>query len=240
MRILLVEDDQGTAKMMEDALNRAGHQATSYGHGALALGAIVRGNFELLISDLMLPNTNGVDLIKMVRGQFPYLPVIVVSALDPVEWEVLCRKAGATCFLHKPVRVERLLKEVQLVQDSQVKLDFGLIDGDLDHAKRLERELQSMGCTVRAWHHFADASESDDRTAGLHVLLIDSALPDALDAIAWAKARNLAVVAFQGDGAPLDQDKLMRTGASFCMAKPVDAVALVTQTRFFVSPGGGF
>src|SRR3989442_4698183 len=102
MRILIVEDDHGAAVMMEDALNRAGHQATSYGHGGLPLGAIVRGKFELLISDLMLPNYNGVDLIKMIPKQFPYLPVLVVSGLAPVECGVLCRKAGPNCFFEEP------------------------------------------------------------------------------------------------------------------------------------------
>jgi DNA-binding response OmpR family regulator len=239
MRILIVEDDPAAAQMMEDALTRAGHQPVSYGHGGLALGAIVRGNFELLISDLMLPNTNGVEVIKMIRGQFPYLPVIVVSALDPIEWEVLCRKAGATCFLQKPLRMERLMREVKLVEQSQVKLDVGIIDGDKVHSGSLARQLGSMGCTVREWTAFSNMLASEEVASKLSVLLVDSTLDAAPSAIKWANGKSMAVVAFQADSPEFDQDKLMRLGASFCLAKPVDAVSLVTQARFFVAPSGG-
>ncbi len=233
VRILVVEDDPATAAVIVDALNAKGHQATAYHHGGMALGAIVRGKFELLVCDIILPNIDGVATIRMIRGQFPYLPVIVVSGAERAEWEPRCREVGATAFLEKPLRIHDLLSEVKLVETSQVNLHVGILDSDTAHRQRLAETLSARGCTVKV---LPDTGSLLAGGGGLTVLLVDAALGQADSAIAWARQNGVAAIAFGAEPPPLDQDKLLRLGASFCMSKPVDAEALVTQARFFVSP----
>lgn len=233
---MIIDDDPGAAQLMAVALRKYGHAPTVFGHAGLALGTIVRGKYELLIADLMLPNISGLDAIRMVRSQFPYMPVIVVSGMDANEWRPRSLEAGATCYLEKPVSLERFLAEVDLVEKSQVGLTIGIIDADRWHREQTDRALSSLGCEVHAWESIAGMLETETETSALSVLLVDGASSEAADAFRWANQRGVAAVAFEEQMHDLDQDKLMRLGASFCLAKPVDAEALVTQARFFVAP----
>ncbi len=233
---MIVDDDPTVAGMIEDSLNSHGHEASSFGHGGLALGAIVRGKFELLICDLNLPNISGLQTIRLARGQFPYLPVIAISGKEPGDVDQECYEAGASCYLQKPIDLPRLNSEIQLVEDSQVQLAVGIVDKDDDHAHTLDRNLSTMGCTVIRWHTINDMME-DTLGQGISVLLVDSAQEEVEAAMKWGSERDMATVAFGKEGdADFNEDSLMRWGASFCLVKPIDEEALITQARFFVSP----
>jgi CheY-like chemotaxis protein len=148
-------------------------------------------------------------------------------------------RAGATCFLEKPIRLERLLEEVELVEKSQVDLTIGIIDPDRDHREQTDRALSSLGCEVHAWESIVGMLAAEGAASTLSVLLVDGALSEAEDAIRWANGHGTAAVAFEDEMLDPDQDRLMRSGASFCLSKPIDAEALVTQARFFVAPVPG-
>jgi two-component system, OmpR family, response regulator len=234
MRILILEDDPNLASALADAMRQAGHEPTSFGHAGLALGAIARGRFELLVCDVMLPNVGGVQAMRMARSQFPYLPIIAMSGNDDPNTQQECLDAGASRFFQKPLSFAELLDELRLVKDSQVDLEVGVVDSDRAHLERVTHELTSLGCQTHRFDTFAAVVESAPKLASLSVLLVDASLPDAVDAMAWGAERKLAAVAF-GDET-MKEDVLMRGGASFCMQKPIDSQSLVTQARFFVSP----
>lgn len=236
MRVLILEDDGGVRQFLEDALTKGGHEPTAFGHAGLALGAIARGQFELLLCDLMLPNINGLDAIKMARSQWPYLPIIVISALDENDWQPRAFEAGASCYMQKPIRVDRLLTELKLVERSQVQLAVGVIDNDIGHRERVVHDLSSMGCTVSTFRSLAAVTSRGSAEGGISVLLVDASHADVADALRWAASRDVAGVAFGPDSPDFDEDKLMRWGACFCLLKPIDTQALVTQARFFVAP----
>lgn len=236
MRVMIVDDDPEIVALFEEALTRGGHAPTSFSNGGLALGAIVRGKFELLLLDLDLPNLGGIDLIRIVRDQFPYLPIIVISGLEESEWQPKALNAGASLFFSKPVRLNELLDEVELVRKSRVNLNIGIIDGDGDHQRFTSSALQSLGCDVRAWPSFVDMLQDDEGQRDISVLLVESTANEFGDAMIWAKGREIAAVAFSDDTPDLDQEPLLRAGAAFCLTRPVDAEALIIQARFFVAP----
>jgi len=236
MRILILEDDPDVASFLEEALTKSGHEPTSFGHAGLALGAIARGKFELLICDIMLPNVNGLQAMRMARSQFPYLPIIAISAMEEDAYRDKSFEAGASCFMQKPIRVERLLNELRLVESSQAHLTVGILDSDTRHHERVAHDLASMGCDVHILDSFAAVRDDAARGDSLKVLLIEHGNTDLEEALAWTRGRDMAGVVFADDGAGLDEDKLMRAGASFCLPKPIDTEALVIQARFFVSP----
>ncbi len=237
MRILILEDDPAISGLLEDVLKKHGHEPSSFGHAGLALGAIARGRFELMLCDIMLPNLGGFEAMRMARSQFPFLPMIAISADGREEVEQRALEVGASFFMSKPLNVERLLEEVRLVEASQVDLTVAIVDADGAHAERTAQDLTSLGCEVHRFESFEPLRDAAP-PAGLSVLLVDAAQALAPEAMAWGAERKLAAIAFGagGQGAP-DEDTLLRRGASFCMPKPVDTQALVTQARFFVSPG---
>jgi DNA-binding response OmpR family regulator len=187
----------------------------------------------------MLPNVNGFDAMRMARSQFPYLPIIAISALEEGAWRDKAFEAGASCYLQKPLRLERLLEEIALIEASRVHLTVAIVDSDPTHAQHAAQELAALGCDVRGYrtlHEFHGDAEHRERSS---VVLLEAALDGLQAELEWAKPREVAAVPFGPLPAGIDDDQLMRWGASFCQLKPIDTQALVTQARCFVSPAAG-
>lgn len=112
--ILLVEDDPPSSHAMSLALKTAGHEVTNAGDGTEALEILTTGNFELVITDLVMPNLNGLNLINTIRLKWPHMPLILMSGyLSKDAGKVIL--AGNAVFLQKPVNPTALVMAVERV-----------------------------------------------------------------------------------------------------------------------------
>jgi DNA-binding response OmpR family regulator len=113
MRILVVEDEPAIADFMRRGLDAAGYTVTCAGSGdegqALALG----GHADLVLLDLMLPGTGGLDVLDAIRAARPELPVIIVTARGAVDDRVAGLDRGANDYLVKPFAVDELLARIR-------------------------------------------------------------------------------------------------------------------------------
>lgn len=107
LRILLVEDHQDTRTSMEHLLRRAGHQVTSVDCAMLALQAAAEGEFDLVISDLGLPDLSGIELMRQLRDRH-HLRGIAVSGYGMEDDVLRSREAGFAYHLTKPIHMETL------------------------------------------------------------------------------------------------------------------------------------
>jgi PAS domain S-box-containing protein len=114
-RILLVEDHGDTADMIVSLLELDGHVVHTAGDVATALEEAVPGRFDLLISDLGLPDGSGLDLIRALRSHGHDLPAIALSGYGQEHDVQQSRAAGFQVHLVKPIDPERLLETVQAV-----------------------------------------------------------------------------------------------------------------------------
>jgi two-component system CheB/CheR fusion protein len=112
LRILLVEDHGDTAQMMKRLLEAEGHRVETAGDVATALAAAAERPFDLLISDLGLPDGSGMDLMRELRVQGVGLPAVALSGYGMEEDMRRSREAGFVEHLTKPVNVQRLLETV--------------------------------------------------------------------------------------------------------------------------------
>lgn len=117
-RILLVEDHGDTAEAMTTLLELFGHQVQRAGDVAAALDIAARGQFDLLISDLGLPDGSGLDLIRSLRSSGVGLPAIALSGYGQEQDVEQSRRAGFQCHLVKPVDVSRLIEVIDQVGDA--------------------------------------------------------------------------------------------------------------------------
>jgi DNA-binding response OmpR family regulator len=234
MRILVVDDDRFLGEYLVRALNENGHEARHLDSAVKALAAANESDFDLLMCDLVMPGLNGIHAVRSIRQRQPNLPIIVLSSLPPSKWEAKVKEAGAACYLHKPITIDDLLREVRLVEASRVRLNVGIIDFDPQHRARITNDLEGLGCRVRAWSTLPDMLREPTVTAGLSLLLVDTESRDAITALGWAKEYRIPTVAF-GEAAMRDQEYMLRLGASLCVDKPVDAPGLLTQARFLHS-----
>ncbi|MEJ2108341.1 MAG: response regulator [Acidobacteriota bacterium] len=111
--ILLVEDEQNVAKGLELVLNDEGYdvETAATGRGALDM---FRGNgFDLIVSDLRLPDIDGLEVIREVRDYRPEVKAIIITGYPSVSSAVDAVRMGVMDYLRKPFTDEELLKAVR-------------------------------------------------------------------------------------------------------------------------------
>lgn len=123
-RILLVEDDPDLGAQLRRDLGKAGFEVRWIADGDEARRAGVEG-IDLVILDLMLPGTYGLDLLKLIRGQSE-VPVLVVTARDHTADKVRALGLGADDYVTKPFWPEELLARVKArLRRPELKKDGG-------------------------------------------------------------------------------------------------------------------
>jgi two-component system CheB/CheR fusion protein len=108
LRILLVEDHGDTARIMRRLLSAQGHQVQSAADVATALHLAAAHTFDLLLSDLGLPDGSGCDLMRTLRQRRLMLPGIALSGYGQEQDLEQSRKAGFAAHLVKPINIQRL------------------------------------------------------------------------------------------------------------------------------------
>jgi two-component system OmpR family response regulator len=113
MRILIVEDDALLADGLARSLGRAGHAVDCVGDAERAWLALQGEAFDLVILDLGLPGRDGLELLRRLRQNERYVPVIVATAREAVPDRVRGLDLGADDYLVKPFAVEELEARVR-------------------------------------------------------------------------------------------------------------------------------
>lgn len=113
MRILLAEDDADTVQFIEACLGELGHAVTSVGTGEIALNIARASQWDIIILDRMLPDLDGLTLLKTLRGGGVATPVLMLTALGRIEDRVDGLDAGADDYLVKPFAPAELVSRVQ-------------------------------------------------------------------------------------------------------------------------------
>ena len=113
MHLLLIEDDQEAAQFLLKGLRESGYSVDHAADGRDGLFKATEGEFDLIITDRMLPHMDGLTLVKFLREQGRRTPVLVLSALGTVDDRVLGLKAGGDDYLTKPFAFSELLARVE-------------------------------------------------------------------------------------------------------------------------------
>jgi DNA-binding response OmpR family regulator len=113
-RILLVEDDARLATMVADYLGEAGYRLTIAADGAAATRHVGAADFDAVILDLMLPDVDGLDLCRTIRGKSD-VPLLMLTARgDPLD-RVVGLELGADDYLPKPFEPRELLARLRAI-----------------------------------------------------------------------------------------------------------------------------
>jgi DNA-binding response OmpR family regulator len=132
-RILLVEDDARLAKMVADYLSEAGFRVTNAPTGADAERRLQRETFDAVVLDLMLPDTDGLDVCRRIRADSS-IPVLMLTARgDPLD-RVVGLELGADDYLPKPFEPRELLARLRAI----LRRGSGVPTGDVLRFGKLE------------------------------------------------------------------------------------------------------
>lgn len=112
MRVLVVEDDPETRTFLESGLTNAGHLVAAKSSGAAALSLAMEEKFDLLVVDRMLPDLDGLTLVKALRATGSETPVLMLTAMSAISDRVDGLEGGADDYVVKPFSLSELLARI--------------------------------------------------------------------------------------------------------------------------------
>lgn len=116
--ILIVGEDQSEREMLADVLKTAGYRVREASNGKEAMAQISTDSPELLLTDIVMPEKDGLELLQDVRRQYPNIVTIAMSGSTRAErYLAIARLLGAKSTLEKPLSIDQLLWTLREVQD---------------------------------------------------------------------------------------------------------------------------
>ncbi|HYA28850.1 MAG TPA: sigma-54 dependent transcriptional regulator, partial [Acidobacteriota bacterium] len=112
-RILIADDDEVSCQLFAETLEDDGYSVEKVISGDRALARLSAESYDLLIVDVRMPGTTGLEVTRVVHERFPALPVIVMTAFGSIETAVEAIHEGAFDFISKPMNLAELRKTVE-------------------------------------------------------------------------------------------------------------------------------
>jgi two-component system, NtrC family, nitrogen regulation response regulator GlnG len=104
--VWIVDDDRSIRWVLEKALQQEGMESVSFDNADAALARLQREQPDVLISDIRMPGTSGLELLSTLRERLPKLPVIIMTAHSDLDSAVASYQGGAFEYLPKPFDVD--------------------------------------------------------------------------------------------------------------------------------------
>ena len=111
-KILLAEDDNDMRRFLVKALQNAGFEVISYDNGLSAYQRLREEPFQLLLTDIVMPEMDGISALKEIKAFNPAAKVIMCSAMGQQSMVIDAIQAGAKDFIVKPFQADRVLEAV--------------------------------------------------------------------------------------------------------------------------------
>lgn len=150
MRILVIEDDKDVAAYIRGGLEENGHTVDTSANGKDGLFLATTEKYDVLVVDRMLPELDGLTIVKTLRGADNTVPVLILSALGEVDDRVKGLRAGGDDYLVKPFAFSELMARLEVLQrrtQGEALRETVLRAGDLE-MDLLSRKVTSAGQVV--------------------------------------------------------------------------------------------
>ena len=172
-QVLVIDDEADLRELLVITLGRMQLAATAVGTLKEAREALKQQSFDLCLTDMNLPDGNGLELVELIGRQHAELPVAVITAFGSMETATLALKKGAFDFIAKPVSLERLR---QLIQDglnisaqqteASPAANDGLI-GDSATMKQLRQQIQKLARSQAPIYISGESGSGKEKVARL-------------------------------------------------------------------------
>lgn len=118
-RILVVDDDPEILELLRDALRLAGYEPEATTDSVAAMARLAAGGYDLVLSDIMMPEVSGLRLLSAAKRASPGTEVILLTGHPTPERALEAARGGAFACLAKPFRIDELLARVQQALEKQ-------------------------------------------------------------------------------------------------------------------------
>jgi diguanylate cyclase (GGDEF)-like protein len=127
MKVLLVDDDPAILEILADMMAIFGHDYVTAMNGNEAVEKLKHDFFDLVLTDMMMPNMDGMELLKHINAKYPNIKVMVVTGYDRAFTYTDVIRAGASDFISKPfntdeleAKINRIVREIELLHQLEL------------------------------------------------------------------------------------------------------------------------
>lgn len=116
-RVLVVDDSATVRKVLQDALSGAGYEVTEAENGVQALECAEDANFDLLMTDLNMPQMDGFELVREFRKLegYRFTPTIMLTTEMDIQKKTECFEVGVSGWLNKPFETKQILQIIKII-----------------------------------------------------------------------------------------------------------------------------
>src|SRR5882672_3311162 len=154
-RILVVDDEEPIREIVSAMLQSSGYQCQQAASGKQALALLTSGDsFELVLSDLMMADMDGIGLLERTKEKYPDMPVVMVTAVHDISVALAAIRNGAYDYLLKPFEREQLLATVRrALENRRLKTENRTYQTNLESlvAARTEQLRSAMSGLERSY-----------------------------------------------------------------------------------------
>lgn len=156
MHILVIDDEQRVVSEICEFLNRSGHQAVGILNAKDGLAILRQTPYDILILDVKLTDTDGIEFLARIKPEFPELDVIIISGHGDMETVIEAMRAGAADYLKKPFRHQELrlaMERTQRIHQMKHEINRLTEDNTLISAelyKRIEHQMVGDSPQIKA------------------------------------------------------------------------------------------
>ena len=235
LRILVVDDDHNMAKTLVDILRVKGHEAQAAHSGPQALEKAAQGEFDCVLSDVKMPDMDGVELHRALKARRPDLPVVLMTAYSSDSLVNQGLEQGVIAALTKPLDIGLLLAFFSFLRQER---SIAIVDDDPNFCKTLGDLLRTRDFGVTT---ITDPREALERIGtDKEVVLLDIKMNSigGLEILREIRKQYphlpvILVTGYRQEMAPAIEAAL-EIGAYTCLYKPVEMdklFQLLTQIR---------
>ncbi|HPA05571.1 MAG TPA: response regulator, partial [Candidatus Hydrogenedentes bacterium] len=137
-RVLILDDEPGILEVLSQHLVGAGYECTSTTSPARALDLLRNERFALLLTDLRMPEMDGLEVVRRARDIDPELSIVVVSALTEVTQAIQCMRLGAEDYVLRPFNLQDISRSVSRAVEKQ-----RVVTETHEYQERLRQRVES-------------------------------------------------------------------------------------------------
>ena len=160
--ILVVDDEESMRQFLEIALSKAGHRITVAESGRRAIELVDKQAFDLVISDIKMPDMSGVEVLRHVTDTDPRIPVVMITAYASAETAVEALRLGAYDYLTKPFNLEELKVNIEnALEKRRLTEEVRHLRRELKHKHGLKNLLGNSSVMLKLFEEISSVANTN-------------------------------------------------------------------------------
>jgi two-component system response regulator PilR (NtrC family) len=161
-RILVIDDESSMRQLLEIALGKEGYRITAADSGHKAEELLEKEAFDLIVSDIRMPDMSGVEVLRHVKKVSPETPVIMITAYASTETAVEALRLGAYDYITKPFKIEELKNTIRhALEKTRLKEEVDHLKRELSDRHGVDSMIGNSPKMLELYEHISAVAKTD-------------------------------------------------------------------------------